>query len=373
MIDRFYTPDEVAHAVAEHVPRTASGCVDVACGRGALLLAAEDRSPGIRCIGLDTDRSAVRHVQRMRPGWTVSTGDLTNLRSFARTAAWSQLGDAEILLLNPPFSMGASGGRPCSLIPGSPRTSKAMCFLVTAISHIGPSLAVALVPDSLSVSDLDREARAYLSKEWHVRLGASFDHKQFDGAAARTSLLFMSRRNRRARGGARWVASQRRLFGSGITLMRGNVPVHKTKVGRAMPFVHSSDLIALAHGAVPRKRSFEVATPRRLTGSCVLVPRVGAPSREHVVVYSRETAIVLSDCVIGLRVRNKCLAYNLRDHIISHWPSFRGLYRGTGAPYTTVERLSTWIGASVYTARAVPPEHSASAGEATRNRSCRAR
>ena len=53
---------------------------------------------------------------------------------------------------------------------------------------------------------------------------------------------------------------------------------------------------------------------------------------------------MLSDCVVALKVRSEDGALELRDHILSHWASFRALYRGTGAPYTTLRRIGDWIG-----------------------------
>lgn len=348
MIDRYYTPESVAETVAAQVPRSANGCADVACGRGALLLAAEDRRPGIQCVGIDSDPVAVRHLRRLRPEWTVSQGDLTCNRSMIRTAAWKLRDRVEVLLLNPPFSMGASGGRPCPLVTGSPRTSAAMGFLIAAIGHVQPERTVALVPESLCSSDLDRRARAHLGRAWRVSVVASFDHRQFPGAAARTLLLEMVRRERRSRGAADWMSHRSWPFSDSVRLLRGNVPVYRTSsMGDRVPFVHSTDLVDMANGATPSDRHISMDAPRTLRGSCVLVPRVGAPTRSHVVVYSSKASVTLSDCVIALRVASADAATQLREHIMSHWPSFLELYQGTGARYTTVSRLAKWAGAAV--------------------------
>jgi hypothetical protein len=53
---------------------------------------------------------------------------------------------------------------------------------------------------------------------------------------------------------------------------------------------------------------------------------------------SREVA--LSDCVLGVQCDTSIEAERLRRGILNMWPKFAEGYRGTGAPYITLERAA---------------------------------
>jgi len=53
---------------------------------------------------------------------------------------------------------------------------------------------------------------------------------------------------------------------------------------------------------------------------------------------------VLSDCVIALKTENLDDARRVYDALMEHWDDFREVYNGTGAKYTTMERLRAFFG-----------------------------
>jgi hypothetical protein len=53
--------------------------------------------------------------------------------------------------------------------------------------------------------------------------------------------------------------------------------------------------------------------------------------------------VQLSDCVIALKVGSRRDSLRLRKLVLSQWDSFASLYRGTGARFTTVARLTDWL------------------------------
>ena len=61
-------------------------------------------------------------------------------------------------------------------------------------------------------------------------------------------------------------------------------------------------------------------------------------------VLNNQKEYVLSDCVALLKTRTMEEAIVVKESILEHWPAFEHLYKGTGARYTTVERLKTAFG-----------------------------
>ena len=52
----------------------------------------------------------------------------------------------------------------------------------------------------------------------------------------------------------------------------------------------------------------------------------------------------MSDCVALLKTRTLEEAIVVKERILEQWSAFEQLYKGTGARYTTVQRLKTAFG-----------------------------
>ena len=317
-----------------------NSCADPTCGYGQLLLSAEGHWPTAQFVGLDIDRQAVRKVRRHRPHWTVSVGDLMSHSSLSRTQI-SRSGNAcEVLLANPPFSMGAGKG---VFRPGSPyRCSVAMAHILAAIEFFRPSLGVgAIVPESLLYSDLDETARDNLTIEWTLEEVSCVPQLTFNGTRAHSTLVILRPRDKLVTSVP--VSPITNECNLSADLVRGGLPVHEAVSSRkgGLQFVHSTDLLSLARGTY-RTRSVTPIPRGRALGSLILLPRVGVPSREHLSPVKFTRPVQFSDCVICLRFKSYRSATAGAKLMRAEFSSLENLYRGTGARYVTVRRLANW-------------------------------
>ncbi|MNG11434.1 hypothetical protein D3C84_949790 [compost metagenome] len=81
----------------------------------------------------------------------------------------------------------------------------------------------------------------------------------------------------------------------------------------------------------------------RVDGWTVLLPRVGMPDKKIVKAINLDCMVQLSDCVIALQFSSKSIAQEAERRIHSSWEDFCEIYKGTGARYTTISRLSDWL------------------------------
>lgn len=339
--DQYYTPASVARRLIEalDLPAQASICADPTCGSGSLLMACETVLPGVACAGIDRDAEVIRRLKRANPHWQLSAADLLCDRSIRSTTVYKALPPVDLLALNPPFTQ--SKGKFVELtFGGEPmRASTAMGYVLRSLSIFQPRFgAVAILPESLLYADIDREARDAIGKRFSIRQLFELRSTAFSGARARTIAVQISPSARRSS-----VAEKARLQASGELIMsRGSVPLHDNRVGlEGFPLIHTTDLAALAVGNYRGKR-FCAIDNKAVAGWRLLLPRVGLPKKAAVGPIFLRRRSVLSDCVIGLGADVQTLE-RAAAVIRGNWKDFLALYRGTGARYVTVNRLTSWF------------------------------
>ena len=340
--DRFFTPPRLAKKLTEAVGfQSVQSCADPNCGHGQLLLSAEARWPKARYWGLDIDRRAVRTVLRRRPQWHVSVGDLLSRRSLVRTQVFRTRERCDVLLTNPPFSMGVSKG---VVLSGAPyRCSVAMAHILAAIELCRPKYAIgAIVPESLLHSELDDAARCELSATWHLEEILCVPQGTFDGTRAHATMIVL--RRSQCKDGAEGGPRVRVCGDVTADLVRGGLPVHATLLagGSGLPFVHSTDLTPLVNGSYQERRVCPIGRGC-VVGAVILLPRVGVPSLEHLAPLQFERPVQLSDCVIGLRFSSHGAAASTAKVMRAEWETLVSLYKGTGARYITMQRVTDWF------------------------------
>jgi len=342
-LDRYYTPDAEAVQIVESLSSVAvRSCVDTACGSGNLLKACERVHPRVRCIGMDRDRRAIAKLIGERPKWLLGVGDLL------RPATWDRVivgvrRSPEYVLINPPFSMGDSKGKTVEFGGRSLRVSIAMAHLLMTLERFDPVYGGrAIVPESLLYSDLDAAARVAIQKKFSLRLVSELRNTTFHGARANALVVALERqtlvRNLETKPG------QEPLDPCGVKVIRGGLPVFEAVTSRAgLPFVHSTDLVAMSCGSFPA-RKVRVIGRGVVSGHMVLVPRVGVPTLASIAPLKLARRVQLSDCVIALKASSGIATRELARRIRREWSSFVKIYRGTGARYTTVAKLEAWLG-----------------------------
>lgn len=308
-----------------------------------LLSAVERRFPLVKCVGIEIDRSVALALKRRKTHWTVSAADLMKPASVSQTAALSAGVGCDLLVMNPPYSMGSGKGGVASFRGNVVRCGVAMAYLLRAIELFAPADAVvAVLPESLMYSALDRDARGLLVSEYDLAPVMSVRNTAFAGARVNSWLVHMARRHTSLH------LAEAEISTSVCALtVRGGLPVHEARrVRRGIPFVHSTDLRALRGGR--RLAQFTRVLPIKrgcVQGCVVLLPRVGYVHSDQVVATNLQERIQLSDCVIAIRTKDMRAAQSVRRAILANWTNFLSAYRGTAARYVTVARLEAWLGA----------------------------
>ena len=340
-VDAHYTPPAIARRLAEVVADVAPPSprvVDFAVGGGALLGAVGDLVRDASLHGSDISRQVVRRLRQERPEWHLEPCDF--LSSSCRAASVVAGPDAkyDTVVLNPPFSYRGNAARIIERQGQVLRCSPCAAFMLLAAEYAPGGQMVAVVPRSTLFSERDEEAWNYLRRRWTPRVRVEYGVRAFPGLAAATAIVELV--PRRESSAVQSVGLEAGSAALPVKLVRGCLPMHAV--------VHASNGGgALLHTTGLRRGRLKYVRVRntdgrRVTGPVVLVPRVGAPDREKMVVYRDPWPILLSDCVIALVCDDEATAEAVLSTLDAEWESFSSMaWGGSCAPYTTLRRLAS--------------------------------
>ena len=148
----------------------------------------------------------------------------------------------DLLVLNPPFSMGTRKRVPVESLGRTFRTSVAMAHVLRSLDLFVPKDgAVAIVPESLLFSDIDKQAREYLGLFFTIEVLAELKSSTFRGARANTVVV------RLARGRTSSFPAPSRSLSCNVEVIRGGLPLFDAQTTRnGLSHVHSTDIRVLS-------------------------------------------------------------------------------------------------------------------------------
>jgi hypothetical protein len=274
-----------------------------------------------------------------RPDWQLSVGDLLR-HDLSEEAPERQAVD--LLVLNPPFSHGKRkfvdiqfGGKKLT-------GSIAMAHVLRSFEIFQPRLgAVVIAPESLLYSETDQLARQTLEQSYRIEKIADLQRCTFRGAHVQASVVQIIPGVHHQSG----VVIHPNADTIPTSLVRGSLPVHLRNYDpEGSPFLHSTDLrqVVLSGETLHLSKTSKISKGR-VKGWVILVPRVGLPDVQLIKAIKIPEVVQLSDCVIALQFANKATALKAQSRICAQWIEFKDLYRGTGARYITMSRLSLWL------------------------------
>ena len=343
-LDRYYTPREIAEdLLTDCMPLAPNVCVDSTCGEGNLLEAANTVFGNVQCIGLDKDKRAINNLRRRQPEWTLSVADLLNPKSIKRTYVAANYLKSDLLILNPPFSLGKKKSHDVEFKGERIKSSIAMAHVLTSLELFRPKQgAFVIVPESLLYSEIDESARNLLFSDYDCSEIGDLHCSTFHGARARSVAI-------RLKPGVLSFSDNISFSGVEKTLkvniIRGGLPVHeKVNNRKGLPYIHTTDLsILFKENNILRLLKVSRCSRGTVKGWVILIPRVGLPQQNTIKPVFLESEVQLSDCVIALSCGSKTNANKIEKRINSNWDYFVNHYKGTGARYTTLSRLKGCI------------------------------
>lgn len=318
-------------------------CLDSACGDGSLLAAVQRSAEHIQCVGMDVDVSAIRRLRSRNPHWTLSRANALAESSWQRVRAGRDGIDADLALLNPPFSMGASKGIVVDVPGFAGRCSVAMAHVLTVLTRAEPRVCCAIVPESVVYSSMDDAARTWIASRYWVSQVRGLRNTTFRGARANAVVLQWSRRPTAPPTPTATSAIERRALS--VTLVRGGLPVCEAKGSkRGKPYIHSTEIGVVAKGrSLNALRKVRAIQRGIVSGHVILLPRVGVPNVQKIRAVELRRRVQLSDCVIALSCQSRSQASKWQRMLRSRKRALCSLYRGTGARYVTIVRLRRWL------------------------------
>ncbi|CAB3865333.1 hypothetical protein LMG26684_02790 [Achromobacter mucicolens] len=340
MIDVFYTPVTLARSMVASLPKEfcPSKIVDFAAGAGHLLQAAEALWPTASIYANDWCPRTARMLRSQGKGWSVSCANFLSLRSRNQAKCCEKKGYFDLILLNPPFSQ--RGIKPM-VWPGYPEitSGQAALFLFIALKFLAPKgYLIAILPDGCLSSARDRDGWSTLKNEYDIEVVSRNPNNVFKGVSARTSIVRL--RKKAAPQLSRPALKSDELRSSSLQMIRGTVQMHSFQESESgYPLVHTSEL----REGIVQASQYYVEAARTICGPAVLFPRVGRVAPQKICILQRSQVVAPSDCVLGVSCVSLKEARNLRDAILREWPHFAANYRGTGAPYITIERARSVI------------------------------
>ena len=341
--DAYYTPAGLASRLLSYAldhPRTA---IDFCVGDGGLLIAAEEKFPGITCYGVDISDEVIASLMARQPLWHLAHCDFKDSKALSKIPFLKGT-KFDLIVLNPPFTCRGSSLNKAFIGEDEYHVSTAMRFLVGALPYLSDNGSIyAILPITCVYSEKDRKCWQYLEENYNACVLAEVHKAWFKGKCAPNIVLVYLGRVPYPGLNVRQANGVGNIGFSLKGIKRGRLGVYEMKKIAAgedrLPYIHTTNM---RDGALVNVSYTRRGVKESVKGYGLLIPRVCNPSVGKLVVYGKEECI-LSDCVVLLQTRSLQQAERLKSYLVAHWDEFKKNYVGTGARYITMERLRAYF------------------------------
>lgn len=342
-LDSYYTPPSLADKLVSFIVSShISSAVDFCVGDGDLLKAVAKRYSNVELYGTDISGDALTKLSNDCPKWHLGKCDFRKDNSINKVT-FLKKGKFDLIVLNPPFTCKGSVVENIIFDGKEYRVSTAMLFLMRALKYLTPNGGLyAILPISCVYSIKDREAWNYLKDYYNACVLEEYNKVSFTSKCAPNIVLVYVGHYK-----VNGIEKSNTFDFSSLpvtSILRGGVRMQNLKYSKsenAVPLIHTTNL---QKGGLVNLKRIMTGQNILVSGSGVVIPRVCNPTPNKVALLDEGTVYVLSDCTIVLQTQNRIDAKKLRDGIIEHWCDFVTVYKGTGAQYTTLERLKNLFG-----------------------------
>lgn len=342
MKDSHYTPDTLADKLLSFIDlENVNTIADFCVGNGALLKSAQRIKQSALFFGSDISKSAISQLKKLHPAWQLSICDFINQKSRNSAGIFKQNADGfDLVLLNPPFSCKGGTSYTVNFEDKDYNVSTSMYFVVESLKYLSSDgILLAILPNSVAYSQKDRFIWEKLVSDYKLNILEQPLINLFENCSPNVILVSINTNQTKT-----IYNSPVRLSHdfNGVSLFRGKISMNT--LNGSCPegdlLIHSTNLRINSLVNLGYKTKSNLS---KIVGPAVLVPRVGLPNPQKVCMIKSGESFVLSDCVIGIKTNSNQDAKKLMELILSNWDRFKDLYKGTGAKYTTLERLGLFL------------------------------
>ena len=343
--DSYYTPPLLADKLVSFiVSSNISSAVDFCVGDGDLLKAVAKRYGDVELYGTDISDDALTKLSNDCPDWHLGKCDFRKDDSIGEVTFLIKR-KFDLIVLNPPFTCKGSVVENITFEGIEYRVSTAMLFLMRALKFLASNGGLyAILPISCVYSVKDRKAWNYLKDHYNACILEEPNKVSFTSKCAPNIVLVYVGYYK-----VNGIEKSNAFDFSSLpvtTILRGCVRMQNPKYRKSKNALSLNHTTNLQKGELVKLKRIMTGQNILVSGNGVVVPRVCNPTPNKVALLDEETVYALSDCIIVLQTSTRIDAERLRDGIIEHWCDFVTVYKGTGAQYTTLERLKALFGVS---------------------------
>ena len=340
-VDSFYTPPELAElAVSACLSANPRRIVDFAAGAGALLISALERWPDAAITAMDLNHIAIGAVAIRIPHATRIHGDFLSLGKGSSVGGNCDIkGLFDVILLNPPFSSRRNPKCTVNIDGQKVSGSPALTFVTKALAFLDrDGELVAILPSSCLTSERDASLREALAAQWDLETVGNSRSSMFRNCDVTINIVRIRRRISSVRINLSIPAIPRNVTCGRISMMRGTIgQASSSTFPIGLQLVHTTDLVG---GVIGPPKRWTVAKGRTVSGSALLIPRVGRTRFGKIAIKRDPIPVALSDCVIAVKTLDRADESGLRELIHQNWDSFSRVWTGSCAHFLTLKNLA---------------------------------
>jgi len=341
--DSYYTPIPIAEKLVNYITENKiNNVIDFCVGDGVLLKTVIKKFSNVKLYGTDISSDVITMIKKEHPNWSLGVCDFRDDKSIAKIHFLRKT-KFDIIMFNPPFTCKGSVIERIKIGEKEFKVSTAMMFILKSLKFLSSTGGIyAILPISCVYSQKDRDAWSFLQSKYNACILEESIRVCFDKKCSPNIVLVYIGNNKRTS----YITNQNADFTklSVENVSRGHIRMqnltYSTSI-KALPLIHTTNI---QKGELVNMKRIIPYSQQNVGGFGVVIPRVCNPNPNKVALLDGHHKYLLSDCVIVLNTPTMESAIKVKDYIIKNWTSFESIYKGTGAQYTTIERVKMLFG-----------------------------
>lgn len=342
MFDKYYTDPRLASILVSLVPKSFEPVVvaDFSCGEGSLLKAAKKKWKDIQIIANDYCPDTASELKIHN--WVVYNLDFLNSEQVNNSEIANYCGKVDLVLLNPPFNQDDIRLLHWNNCSENIQSSISLSFVYYSMHFLKENgYLIAILPNGCLTSDRDRLAFEFLSRKYTLEVVNKNCDSSFKNANPRVSIVKIKNTKPNT---LNYLTIDKSVIMRRLDIVRGNIQMHKVKSNKESeyyyPLVHTTNL---KKGQVEVGKKIISSSTKIIRGPAVLLPRIGSFDQDKICYLPTHSEVAISDCIFAIVCDNEFQAEEVRAFLLETWVSFKDIYSGTGALYTTLSKLKNFF------------------------------